>query len=38
MSHPIRPFKLTMLKNRYGTCGETTLLYDAEHATFTEES
>ena len=38
MSHPIRLFKLTMLKNRYGTCGETTLLYDAEHATFTEES
>lgn len=38
MSRPIRPLKLTMLKNRYGTCDETTLLYDAEHATFAEES
>ena len=32
MSRPIRPLKLAMLKNRYGTCDETTLLYDAEHA------
>ena len=38
MSRPIRPLKLTMLKNRYGTCDETTILYDAEHATFAEES
>ena len=35
MSRPIRRL-LTMLKNRYGTCDETTLLYDAEHATFAE--
>lgn len=38
MSRSIRPLKLTMLKNRYGTCGEATLMYDAEHATFSEAS
>ena len=38
MSRALRPLKLTMLKNRYGSCGEIALRFDAEHATFSEES
>ena len=36
LAQPVRPLRLTILKNRYGTCGEVTLQFDAEHATFKE--
>lgn len=38
MSRAMRPLKLTLLKNRYGGCGEVALMFDTEHATFTEAS
>ena len=38
MSRTKRPLKLTMLKNRYGGCGEIELVFDTEHATFTGAS
>ena len=31
-----RPLVLTILKNRYGTCGEMRLAFDTEHASFEE--
>ena len=36
LSVPVKPVRLTLLKNRFGVLGSTTFLYDAPHATFLE--